>query len=125
MTGPVPGRLPRRRGRSAGGAWVAYVVHKPRGAEVFEAYTERPKDFADLAPKTGGDQIRLLRFADGKAGDPLDVTGEGLDVWRPAVAVDGDGSGRRRLVREQGRQLGPLPPDLRPGHEVVVGAGSG
>jgi hypothetical protein len=43
-------------------------------------------------PKGGGDQVRLLRVADGKAGDPIDVTGDGLDVWRPSVAVAGDGS---------------------------------
>src|SRR5262249_32823922 len=31
-------------------------------------------------------------FAGGKPGEPIDVTGAGLDVWRPAVAVAGDGS---------------------------------
>src|SRR5262249_13980774 len=63
------------------------------GPDVLESFTERPKNFAEFAPKGGGDQIRLVRFADGKPGEPLDVTGPGLDVWRPAVAVDGEGRG--------------------------------
>jgi hypothetical protein len=77
---------------SQGGVWVAYVVHSPRGPEVLESFSERPKTFSGSAPEGGGDQIRLLRFADGKPGEPIDVTGEGLDLWRPTVAVAGDGS---------------------------------
>ena len=54
-----------------GATWIAYVVHKPFGPEALEAYTARPKEFDNLAPKGGGDQVRLLRFADGKAGERL------------------------------------------------------
>jgi len=39
----------------------------------------------------GGDQVRMLRFAAGKPDAPVDVTPAGIDVWRPAVAVDGNG----------------------------------
>ena len=92
VTGPYQEDFPAAAADGQGGAWIAYVVHKPLGPEVFETYTARPKDFAVLAPKTGGDQIRLLRFADGKPGAPLDVTAEGLDVWRPSVAVDAAGA---------------------------------
>ncbi len=74
-----------------GGVWVAYVHHEPLGAEILESYTERPKSFENLAPKTGGDQLRLLRFAAGKPSTSIDVTLAGRDVWRPAVAVDGKG----------------------------------
>ena len=77
---------------------------------MLESFTERPKSFADFAPKGGGDQVRLLRFADGKAGEPIDVTGAGLDVWRPAVAVDGDGAVVVAWSENRRRQLGPLPP---------------
>jgi hypothetical protein len=75
-----------------GNVWIAFVEHKPRGPEVLESFHERPKSFADFVPKGGGDRVRLLRFADGQAGEPIDVTGEGLDVWRPSVAVAGDGA---------------------------------
>lgn len=71
--------------------WVAYVEHKPRGPEVLESFSTRPKSFAEFAPQGGGDQVRLVRFANGVADEPLNVTGEGLDVWRPAVAVDDSG----------------------------------
>ena len=65
---------------------------KPRGPAALLPLDERPKSFADFAPSGGGDQVKLVRFAQGRRGQPLDVTGAGLDVWRPAVAVDGDGS---------------------------------
>ncbi len=71
--------------------WVAYVVHEPLGPEVLESFTERPKDLSAFAPKGGGDQVKLVEFRDGRPGQPMDVTGPGLDVWRPSVAVDGHG----------------------------------
>ncbi len=74
-----------------GNVWVVYVEHKPRGPEVLEAFTTRPKNLAASVPSGGGDQIRLVRFADGKAGEPINVTTEGVDVWRPAVTVDPQG----------------------------------
>src|SRR5262249_32734098 len=40
----------------------------------------------------GGDQVRLLRYSGGKVAETLDVTPPGLDLWRPAVAVDRDGA---------------------------------
>jgi hypothetical protein len=83
--------------RTTAGAWVAYVEHEPRGPELLPAFTERPNDFADFVPTGGGDQIRLLQFSirDGAgqaAGPPIDLTGAGRDLWRPAVAQEGDGS---------------------------------
>jgi hypothetical protein len=91
LDGPEQEDFPAAAADRRGGVWVAYVEHKPRGPDVLESYRQRPKGFADLVPKGGGDQVRLLRFADGRADEPLDVTGPGLDVWRPAVAIDGQG----------------------------------
>ncbi len=82
--------------RQGSGAWVAAVWHEPRGPELLPAWTERPRTFADYAPMGGGDQIRLLRLSlEGGIATPaapLDVTERGRDVWRPAVAVAGNGS---------------------------------
>ncbi len=89
--GPDPEDFPAAAADSKGGAWVAYVVHKPFGPEVLESFTERPRSFTGFVPEGGGDQIRLVRFARGRPGQALDVTGPGLDVWRPAVAVDSRG----------------------------------
>ena len=74
------------------GVWVAAVWHEPRGPELMPAVREQLKDFAGFQPTGGGDQVRLLHFQNGKAGEPLDVTPPGRDVWRPAVAKAGDGS---------------------------------
>lgn len=74
------------------GAWVAYVEHVKRGSEVSEAVTEQPKSFRGFVPEGGGDQIKLLHF-DGRVVDrTVEVTPGGRDVWRPAVAVDGEGN---------------------------------
>jgi hypothetical protein len=75
-----------------GGVWVAYVSHEARGPATLEPLQERPRSFADFAPSGGGDQVKLLRFAEGRRGRPIDVTEPGLDIWRPAVAIAGDGS---------------------------------
>ena len=90
--GPDQEDFPAAAADARGTVWVACVVHQARGPATLPALTERPKSFASYVPKEGGDQVRLLRFAGGKAGDPLDVTAAGLDVWRPAVAVDRDGA---------------------------------
>ena len=91
LDGPAQDDFPAAAADAHGAAWVAYVEHTPRGPDVLESYRQRPRSFADLVPQGGGDQVRLLRFADGRASEPIDVTGTGLDVWRPAVAVDGKG----------------------------------
>jgi hypothetical protein len=92
VTGPYQEDFPAAATDAHGATWVAYVVHRPVGPEVIATYTERPKSFDELAPRSGGDQIRLLRFADGKPSAPLDVTPLDRDVWRPAAAVDGSGA---------------------------------
>jgi hypothetical protein len=78
--------------REGQGAWVVAVWHEARGPELLPALNGRPKNFAAYVPQGGGDQVRLLRFQNGKAGAPLDVTEPGRDVWRPAVATAGDGT---------------------------------
>jgi len=90
--GPEQEDFPAAAADAHGGAWVAYVVHKSYGPETLESFRTRPKSFAEFAPKGGGDQIRLLHFTDGRPGEPIDVTGPEFDLWRPAVAVAGDGA---------------------------------
>ena len=117
-TSPPP--RPIRRG----GAWVAYVVHKPLGRRGARGVHRTPQGLRrPRSQDGGGDQIRLLRFADGKAGDPLDVTAErarrlaarGRRRWRRR--------GRRRLVREQATATGTSTAGpIDPRHEDVVGA---
>lgn len=74
-----------------GTVWVAYVSHEHRGPDASEALTERPKSFKDYVPTGGGDQVKLVRFSNGRASEALNVTEAGLDLWRPAIAVDSQG----------------------------------
>jgi hypothetical protein len=99
----VPSSAPLRDGKpqddfpaaaagAGGNVWVAFVNHQPRGPEVLESFRERPKSFADFVPQGGGDQVRLLRVSGGTPAEAIDVTEAGLDLWRPSVAVAGDGA---------------------------------
>ncbi len=91
VEGPNQDDFPAAVGDGQGGAWVVYVTHEPRGPELSTALESPPKDFSAFAPTGGGDQIKLLHFTNGSAGKPIDVTPKGLDVWRPALALDGKG----------------------------------
>jgi len=72
-----------------GTVWLAYIAYQPGRPIVIERV--KAGNFEELEPKGNGDQILLRRF-DGKVWHPpLEVTGEGLRVWRPTVAVDGKG----------------------------------
>jgi hypothetical protein len=89
--GPFEQDFPAAVSDGKGGAWVAYVEHRHRGPEVMESLTEQPSSFASFVPRGGGDQVKLLHFDGRTSGTPTEVTGPGLDVWRPAVALDGRG----------------------------------
>jgi hypothetical protein len=71
-----------------GRLWLAYVAYQP-GPELV---TERvlAGNFESLESRSG-EQIRLVGF-DGKTWQPLPpATENGMEVWRPTVAVDGEG----------------------------------
>jgi hypothetical protein len=77
------------RGRD-GRVWLAYVEYQPGRPIVMDRV--KAGAFEELVPTGNGDQVRLMQF-DGRTWQPgLDVTGPGLNVWRPAVAVDGAGN---------------------------------
>jgi hypothetical protein len=72
-----------------GRCWLAYVEYVPGRPIIMERV--KAGNFEELEPKGNGDQVRLMEF-DGKIWHPgVDVTSPGLNVWRPAVAVDGKG----------------------------------
>jgi hypothetical protein len=92
VAGPDQDDFPSAVSDGQGGAWVAFVTHKPNGPELSTALEAAPKDFSAFAPTGGGDQIKLLHFAKGTPAESLDVTGDKRDVWRPAVSMDGSGN---------------------------------
>ena len=50
-----------------------------------------PTDYSAFRPTDGGDRVMLTIFNGEEWEKPQPVTDEGLDVWRPAVAIDGRG----------------------------------
>ncbi len=90
--GPDQEDFPSAAADRGGAVWVAFVAHEARGLAIGAPFKERPKSFEDSTPTGGGDQVRLVRFADGQPGTPIEVTPGGLDVWRPSVAIAGDGA---------------------------------
>ena len=91
VAGPFEQDFPAAAADGKGGAWVAYVEHQHRGPEVMESLSEPPKSFKSFIPDGGGDQVKLIHFNGKTPGAAVDVTGTGKDVWRPSVALDGQG----------------------------------
>ena len=73
----------------SGAVWVAYAEfrHNPDHNNIRNATNQ----FDLMDAKTGGDQILVKRFANGQWGDPVPVTDPGGDLYRPAIAIDGQG----------------------------------
>ncbi|MCS7187932.1 MAG: hypothetical protein RMK89_13400, partial [Armatimonadota bacterium] len=81
-----------------GTVFAAYVEHDHLGPMTAVPIDNLPKDedgiptdFSPFKPKGGGDRIMLTWFDGENWSQPAPVTDEGLDVWRPTVAVDSKG----------------------------------
>ena len=76
-----------------GDVWLAYVVfhHNPDHNSLRAALEATPKDFAKWKSPTGGDQIFARKFSGGTWGKPIAITAGGGDLYRSAIAVDGQG----------------------------------
>ncbi|HEV7222886.1 MAG TPA: hypothetical protein VGN42_09320, partial [Pirellulales bacterium] len=72
-----------------GTVWMAYLAYTPGEPLVMDRVARGA--FEALEPRGNGDRIRLMRF-DGQAWHaPIDATEGQLDLWRPTIAVDGQG----------------------------------
>ncbi|WP_180540420.1 DUF3604 domain-containing protein [Nevskia soli] len=76
-----------------GEVWVAYIQfhHNPEHNALRAALDSPPKDFSKWKSPTGGDQVFMRKYANGKWGDPIPVTESGLDAFKTSIAVDGQG----------------------------------
>ena len=72
-----------------GEVWLAYAEFKHHPDHNRIRVT--PNQFDLLTAKPGGDQILVKRFANGVWGESIAVTAPGGDLYRPAIAVDGQG----------------------------------
>lgn len=75
-----------------GDVWLAYVQfhHSPDYLKLRVSPKPTPTDFSTYKQPTGGDQIWARRYSNGAWGEPVAITGKGGDLYRPAVAVDGN-----------------------------------
>jgi hypothetical protein len=73
-----------------GTVWLAYVEYTSGPTVAPERIASA--GFGVLEPKGNGDRIRLMRFDGQTWSAPIDVTDGGRDVWRPAIAIDGQGA---------------------------------
>ena len=76
-----------------GDVWVAYVEfhHNPGHNALRAALTAPAKDFSRWKSPTGGDQIFARKYRGGVWGEPIAITPAGGDLYRSAIAVDGQG----------------------------------
>jgi hypothetical protein len=76
-----------------GDVWLAYVQfhHNPDHIKLRTTPKEDPKKYAQYKASTGGDQIWVQKYSNGTWAQPIAVTKAGGDLFRPAVAVDGNG----------------------------------
>jgi hypothetical protein len=72
-----------------GAVWLAYVEYVP--GQPIDNERVQAGNFDMLEPRDNGDQVLLVRF-DGKSWEPaLEVSAPRQAIWRPTVAVDGQG----------------------------------
>jgi hypothetical protein len=76
-----------------GEVWLAYVQfhHNPDHNSLRAALETTPKDFSKYKSPTGGDQIFARKYAGGAWGNPIAITPAGGDLYRSAIAIDGQG----------------------------------
>jgi hypothetical protein len=75
-----------------GGLCVAYVAFTHgKGFETRPPIKEMPTDFASLAEPTGGEQLMFTEMVGGQWSQPIPLTEPGGDLFKPAIALDGQG----------------------------------
>jgi len=106
--GPTENDFPACAVGPNGDVWAVLVQHTPRGPVGLQSYRQRPKDFKDLEPQGGGDQIAVLRFDGRRWSDPVAVT-EPLVPLLPVPRIVKQGE-EYALNWEQERSIGSVHP---------------
>jgi hypothetical protein len=89
---PTEDGYPAAVGGPDGAVYVAYVAFTHgEGFRTRPPVAQMPTDFSDLARPAGGEQLMFTEMSGGQWTEPLALTESGGDLFRPAVAVDGQG----------------------------------
>lgn len=75
-----------------GSVWIAYLefAHHPQHNTFRANLSEAPANFDAWKTPSKGDRILARRYAGGRWGEVIAITESG-DVYRPAIAIDGNG----------------------------------
>jgi hypothetical protein len=117
---------------SNGDIWLAYLQmqHNPNHNQIRAPYTTVPKDLSPLSEPPKGDQILVKHFSGNQWSEPIAITPQGGDLYRPAIAVDGkgrpwvfwsDNRSRKGIYELYGRVL----ENGQPGQTVTISKASG
>ena len=76
-----------------GDVWLAYLIfrHHPDHVSLRRPVQEPLTNFSNLKAPPGGDQVFLRHLANGAWSEPIAVSAPGGDLYRPALAIDGQG----------------------------------
>jgi len=91
-SGPDEDDFPAAAMGPDGAVWVAFVrfthnaEYQRHGRQMAGG---EPNNFDYLAVPPGGDQVMLLKYSDGRWSEPMPASEKGRDVYKAAVAVDG------------------------------------
>ncbi|MBI3911108.1 MAG: hypothetical protein HY320_09270 [Armatimonadetes bacterium] len=91
-TGPTEDDFPAVAAAPDGTLWIAYIAYtngRQDRTQIHFQYSEPPQDFDHLATPPGGDQLWVLRYQQGKRDAPVPLTAPRQDLYRCAVALDG------------------------------------
>lgn len=78
---------------SNGDVWIAYVHfrHNPDHKALRATLLTPMRDFSRLKASPGGDQVIARKYSGGAWGPGIAVTEAGADLYRPAIAIGGQG----------------------------------
>jgi len=76
-----------------GDVWLTWLEfkHHPDHNRLRANMTEAPANFDELSSAPGGDQVFARKYSNGAWSAPIAVTDAGKDLYRPAIAIDGQG----------------------------------
>ncbi len=99
-----------------GTVYVAYVAFTHgKDFALRKPYGEGEPDISNLDQPTGGDRVFVIVLRQGQWSEPVPLTKGGEDIYKTAVAVDGNGRPRVFWSAQQGRNFDLYASSLRDG----------
>lgn len=83
--------MPAAAATRSGEIWIAYLefTHNPAHNRLRANMTTAPQSFDQYTQPTGGDRILARKLSAGNWSEPVEISPPGGDVYRPAIAIDG------------------------------------